>query len=233
MLVLIGVSIRCLTAVEFLLPISRKADSPTDRESVYRFTALIKSLRIILITITLSLFWGCSSGPTWRWVPFRGPTRGEVIAHLESPSSQFTILCRQFLTHGYKISNFSPELLIADLRYDFAGTETWSGAKAVMSDYCEPMAAGLLTNPYGKRAWAEIQLSVQPATQAGLHSVQYHVTIKAWGEDGGFGGAGPYPMNSKGKLEEILRRQIELFLNQINQQVAPEAPSSVGRKLHL
>lgn len=164
---------------------------------------------------------GCSSGVTWTVNEYRGATTRSLDADFTNPQVEFALLCRQLVASNYTVASYSGELMIAVIRYDFSGSETWSGAKAVVSRFAEPLANGVLINPYGKNAWAEIRLSVQPGSE-GIYALQYNVVIKTWGEPDGIGGAGPFPLNSRGVLEDQFSNELIRHLSAITRSTPRE-----------
>jgi hypothetical protein len=166
----------------------------------------------LLIALAAFMVSGCGSGGlTWRNNPYRGKSVVRESVRWTDPSGSFALLSRQLVTKGYRPQSFSGELLIAEFRYEFTGTETWGGAKQVMAKYTEPLANGVLPNPYGKNSWVEVSLSVQAGDSGGA-ALEAVFVFKTWGEADGVGGAGPYPLNSRGVFEAEFQQEIKNFL---------------------
>ena len=184
---------------------------------------------VLSLALSALLLTACSSGLTWTNNPYRGASNNTCEVRFSDPQAAFALLCRQFITKDFKVTQYSGDLMLAEFRYNFVGSETWSGASSTVAPYADPLAKGLLGNPYGKNAWAEIRLSVQPGNGVS-QELLVSTTIKTWGEPDGVGGAGPYPLNSKGKLEAILLQEIENFKKQYTNPADQEVHQQIQKK---
>jgi hypothetical protein len=156
---------------------------------------------IIPVLFAVFILTGCTSGVTWSWNPYRGNTHRIETIRWVNPSVSFAMIGRHLISRGFKVKDFSGELYVATFYYQFAGTEQWNGANKVMDKYVEPVATGLIPNAFGRNAWVEVTASVQTDKNKNP-IIEFDFTFKTFGEAGGLGGAGPYPMNSKGVFEK-------------------------------
>ncbi len=126
---------------------------------------------------------------------YKGDVKIDTIINFPFSKSTYGLLQFAKENFDYSITEFSNDLSSVDLKFKFVGTETWNSSKTKLSKYCEPICS-LCFNPYGKSSYVEISFRFFELTKTATKII-LNFRFMTYGENSGYGGSGPFPMNSK------------------------------------
>ncbi len=137
------------------------------------------------------------------------PYRGDQTFRRELPHSTDDIyqgILDYAVTHNFEVATHGEARGLLRVQYSFPGTSTWTQASSVMSQYAEPIGSSI--NPYGRLPYVTVSVKIDPLSR-NRSEIALTSRFETFGEPQGFGGIGPFQLNSKGVWENQLLDDLE------------------------